>query len=142
MRRQHFQVPRIDVAFFQHVDAPVERGQILLKLLDGRMVMFGPQAIPCSLCAHFFLPIRGHAVVSAVCGGNTKMDGRNQGCFAGACSSETRNFRSHSNPDCSTIAELQPAAKTGIKNSETAMAKPFPSKTHIGNHMLHPETLM
>src|SRR3974390_1554889 len=22
------------------------------------------------------------------------------------------------------------------------MAKPFPSKTHIGNHMLHPETLM
>jgi hypothetical protein len=23
-----------------------------------------------------------------------------------------------------------------------AMVKPFPSKTHIGNHMLHPETLM
>jgi methionine-gamma-lyase len=22
------------------------------------------------------------------------------------------------------------------------MVKPFPSKTHIGNHMLHPETLM
>jgi methionine-gamma-lyase len=22
------------------------------------------------------------------------------------------------------------------------MAKPFPSKTHIGNHLLHPETLM
>jgi methionine-gamma-lyase len=22
------------------------------------------------------------------------------------------------------------------------MMKPFPSKTHIGNHMLHPETLM
>jgi hypothetical protein len=22
------------------------------------------------------------------------------------------------------------------------MVKPFPSKTHIGNHLLHPETLM
>jgi methionine-gamma-lyase len=22
------------------------------------------------------------------------------------------------------------------------MVKPFPSKTHVGNHMLHPETLM
>jgi len=28
------------------------------------------------------------------------------------------------------------------QDSEQAMVKPFPSKTHIGNHMLHPETLM
>ena len=29
-----------------------------------------------------------------------------------------------------------------IQTARQAMAKPFPSKTHIGNHMLHPETLM
>jgi hypothetical protein len=29
-----------------------------------------------------------------------------------------------------------------IQTARQAMVKPFPSKTHIGNHMLHPETLM
>jgi methionine-gamma-lyase len=29
-----------------------------------------------------------------------------------------------------------------IQISEMTMVKPFPSKTHIGNHPLHPETLM
>src|SRR5262245_33072416 len=29
-----------------------------------------------------------------------------------------------------------------IQTARPAMVKPFPSKTHIGNHMLHPETLM
>jgi methionine-gamma-lyase len=29
-----------------------------------------------------------------------------------------------------------------LKTARVAMVKPFPSKTHIGNHMLHPETLM
>jgi methionine-gamma-lyase len=29
-----------------------------------------------------------------------------------------------------------------IQKVRQAMVKPFPSKTHIGNHMLHPETLM
>src|SRR5260370_21765269 len=29
-----------------------------------------------------------------------------------------------------------------IQTARHAMVKPFPSKTHIGNHMLHPETLM
>jgi methionine-gamma-lyase len=28
------------------------------------------------------------------------------------------------------------------QTARQAMVKPFPSKTHIGNHMLHPETLM
>src|SRR5258708_38290951 len=29
-----------------------------------------------------------------------------------------------------------------IQTARQAMVKPYPSKTHIGNHMLHPETLM
>src|SRR6202051_4011001 len=29
-----------------------------------------------------------------------------------------------------------------IQTARQAMVKPFPSKTHIGNHMLHPDTLM
>ena len=29
-----------------------------------------------------------------------------------------------------------------LKTARQAMVKPFPSKTHIGNHTLHPETLM
>ena len=29
-----------------------------------------------------------------------------------------------------------------IQTARQAMVKPFPSRTHIGNHMLHPETLM
>src|SRR5260370_39761258 len=29
-----------------------------------------------------------------------------------------------------------------IQTMRPTMVKPFPSKTHIGNHMLHPETLM
>src|SRR6201988_4013682 len=29
-----------------------------------------------------------------------------------------------------------------LKTAREAMVKPYPSKTHIGNHMLHPETLM
>src|SRR5215468_11824040 len=33
-------------------------------------------------------------------------------------------------------------ARCSLKTAREAMVKPFPSKTHIGNHMLHPETLM
>src|SRR3954468_1491393 len=33
-------------------------------------------------------------------------------------------------------------ASSEIQTTRQAMVKPFPSKTHIGNHMLHPETLM
>src|SRR3954451_8609639 len=32
--------------------------------------------------------------------------------------------------------------KRQIQTTRPAMVKPFPSKNHIGNHMLHPETLM
>src|SRR6202162_3683791 len=38
-----------------------------------------------------------------------------------------------------------PSAQASTYRNQTArptMVKPFPSKTHIGNHMLHPETLM
>src|SRR5215468_1191176 len=33
-------------------------------------------------------------------------------------------------------------ARCSLKTAREAMVKPFPSKTHIGNHVLHPETLM
>src|SRR2546423_5030364 len=33
-------------------------------------------------------------------------------------------------------------AQCSLKTVREAMVKPFPSKTHIGNQMLHPETLM
>src|SRR5918994_6570187 len=33
-------------------------------------------------------------------------------------------------------------ARCTLQTARQAMVKPFPSKTHIGNHMLHPETLM
>src|SRR5206468_12724068 len=33
-------------------------------------------------------------------------------------------------------------ARCSLKTTREAMVKPFPSKTHIGNHVLHPETLM
>src|SRR5947207_13888335 len=33
-------------------------------------------------------------------------------------------------------------ARCSLKTARQAMVKPFPSKTHIGNHTLHPETLM
>ncbi len=36
----------------------------------------------------------------------------------------------------------QRTATFRIQTARQAMVKPFPSKTHIGNHMLHPETLM
>ena len=34
------------------------------------------------------------------------------------------------------------ASRYRIQTARPTMVKPFPSKTHIGNHMLHPETLM
>src|SRR6476659_6554315 len=34
------------------------------------------------------------------------------------------------------------AGRFRFRQRDKAMVKPFPSKTHIGNHMLHPETLM
>jgi methionine-gamma-lyase len=39
---------------------------------------------------------------------------------------------------------MQPSFNAGSANpiARQTMVKPFPSKTHIGNHMLHPETLM
>src|ERR1700753_2247443 len=39
---------------------------------------------------------------------------------------------------------MQPSFNAGAPNpiARQTMVKPFPSKTHIGNHMLHPETLM
>src|SRR5580692_12417466 len=46
-------------------------------------------------------------------------------------------------PDRTVIAESpQRTATFRIQTARQAMVKPFPSKTHIGNHMLHPETLM
>src|SRR5260370_3023671 len=46
-------------------------------------------------------------------------------------------------PDRLTVAEdPQRRATFRIQTARQAMVKPFPSKTHIGNHMLHPETLM
>src|SRR3954470_1108186 len=36
----------------------------------------------------------------------------------------------------------QGRARFLIQTARHSMVKPFPSKTHIGNHMLHPETLM
>src|SRR6202047_2497442 len=46
-------------------------------------------------------------------------------------------------PHRTVIAESpQPTATFRIQTARQAMVKPFPSKTHIGNHMLHPETLM
>ena len=33
-------------------------------------------------------------------------------------------------------------ARRSLQTAREAMVKPFPSKTHIGNHVLHPETLM
>src|SRR6476660_9396601 len=33
-------------------------------------------------------------------------------------------------------------ARRFLRTARQAMVKPFPSKTHIGNHALHPETLM
>src|SRR6201988_3615108 len=33
-------------------------------------------------------------------------------------------------------------ARCSLKTAREAMVKPFPSKTQIGNHVLHPETLM
>src|SRR5215216_2048934 len=35
-----------------------------------------------------------------------------------------------------------PLPRFRFRQRDKAMVKPFPSKTHIGNHMLHPETLM
>src|SRR6266446_6762486 len=46
-------------------------------------------------------------------------------------------------PDRIVIVEdPQRRATLRIRTARQAMVKPFPSKTHIGNHMLHPETLM
>src|ERR1700693_3440991 len=46
-------------------------------------------------------------------------------------------------PDRTVIAENpQRTATFRIQTARQAMVKPFPSKTHIGNHMLHPATLM
>src|SRR5215213_5930710 len=48
----------------------------------------------------------------------------------------------------STAPDSSPARKTHMEGelriqiARPAMVKPFPSRTHIGNHMLHPETLM
>ena len=50
-----------------------------------------------------------------------------------------------SHPLLLTASLLRKAPKQGDVPNQTArqaMVKPFPSKTHIGNHMLHPETLM
>src|SRR5450432_3331517 len=44
-------------------------------------------------------------------------------------------------PDRTAIAGKR-RATFPIQTARQAMVKPFPSKTHIGNHMLHPETLM
>jgi hypothetical protein len=44
---------------------------------------------------------------------------------------------------CSFTASLDRVPARGEEpTARQAMVKPFPSKTHIGNHMLHPETLM
>src|SRR6059058_2228305 len=40
------------------------------------------------------------------------------------------------------MQKAQRGATHRIQTARQAMVKPFPSKTHIGNHMLHPETLM
>ena len=48
------------------------------------------------------------------------------------------DYHSHSR---AVIAE-DPTQTFQIQTARQAMVKPFPSKTHIGNHMLHPETLM
>jgi len=45
-----------------------------------------------------------------------------------------------SHPPLLTASPLR--ATFRIQTARQAMVKPFPSKTHIGNHMLHPETLM
>jgi methionine-gamma-lyase len=37
---------------------------------------------------------------------------------------------------------MQMHGDSDSEQRDKAMVKPFPSKTHIGNHMLHPETLM
>jgi hypothetical protein len=42
----------------------------------------------------------------------------------------------------SSCGRPQGMATFRIQTARQAMVKPFPSKTHIGNHMLHPETLM
>src|SRR5262247_2054947 len=49
-----------------------------------------------------------------------------------------------SHPSLLTNLALWISTQCDVPNPdrETAMVKPFPSKTHIGNHMLHPETLM
>src|SRR5260370_4337458 len=40
------------------------------------------------------------------------------------------------------LRKTQRRAMFRFQAARQAMVKPFPSKTHIGNHMLHPETLM
>jgi len=45
-----------------------------------------------------------------------------------------------SHPPLLTASPLR--ATFRIQTARQAMVKPFPSKTHIGNHMLHPETLV
>src|SRR5713101_9409008 len=51
-----------------------------------------------------------------------------------------------SHPPLLTASPLRKPPNAGdVPNPDSegqAMVKPFPSKTHIGNHMLHPETLM
>src|SRR6186713_3007246 len=47
----------------------------------------------------------------------------------------------HLAPDCLMMSGV-PTRGGHLKTARQAMVKPFPSKTHIGNHMLHPETLM
>jgi hypothetical protein len=41
-----------------------------------------------------------------------------------------------------SIASSAADRNVPIRTATWTMVKPFPSKTHIGNHMLHPETLM
>src|SRR4051794_32467204 len=50
-----------------------------------------------------------------------------------------------SHPRLLTASPLQKpnAGRRSVsRQRDRPMVKPFPSKTHIGNHMLHPETLM
>src|SRR6202030_866885 len=50
-----------------------------------------------------------------------------------------------SHPPLLTISSLLKTPQRTMLPIQTArqtMVKPFPSKTHIGDHMLHPETLM
>ena len=83
MSSQHFNVLRTGVSFFQCPDTPVKCCQIRLKLIYACEMIFGLRECPSPPGTHIFFPQGkyGHTFVSGICGGKTKLAGRNKGCL-------------------------------------------------------------